>query len=287
MSLDLSASPWNQRRARREKAFKYLCFGSTLLAVLFLAILLVGIFAQGLPNLDFNFLTRNSSRHARNAGIYNALIGTVWIIGLTIAISVPVGIAAGVYLEEFGKKNRFTQFIQLNIANLASVPSIIYALLGLALFVRIFSLGRSIIAGALTMSLLILPMIIVTTQEALRAVPKSYREGSLALGSTPWQAVTKQVLPNAMPGILTGVILSVSRAIGETAPLVTMGAVFVNMPPKGIGDSFTALPLQIYNWSGSAKPGFQELAATGIIVLLAVLLTMNSVAIFLRNKYQR
>lgn len=287
MSFDLTASPWNKRRARNEKIFKYVCFGSTLVAVLFLAILLVGIFAQGLPTLTWEFITRNASRRASNAGIYTALIGTVYIIGLTLAIAVPVGVAAGIYLEEFGKRNRMTKFIQLNIANLASVPSVIYALLGLALFVRILGFGRSIIAGALTMSLLILPMIIVTTQEALRAVPKSYREGSLALGSTPWQAVTKQVLPNAMPGILTGVILSVSRAIGETAPLITMGAIYVNMVPTGIHDSFTALPLQIYNWTGNSKPGFQELAASGIIVLLVVLLTMNSVAILLRNKYQR
>lgn len=287
MSLQLEATDWNLKRARKERIFRFACFASAALAVLLLLILLFGIFSKGLPGLTSHFFTNNLSRNPAKAGIKVALQGTLWIIGLTILIAVPIGIAAGVYLEEFGKRNRWTRFVQINIANLASVPSIIYALLGLALFVRFFGLGRNILAGALTMSLLILPTIIITTQEALRAVPRSYREGSLALGSTPWQAVVKQVLPAALPGILTGVILAVSRAMGETAPLLTIGQLYVNRAPTTVKDDFTALPLIIFNWAGHAKVAFADLAASAIIVLLVVLLGLNGLAIGLRNKYQK
>jgi phosphate transport system permease protein len=195
---------------------------------------------------------------------------------------------AGIYLEELAKPNKINRFIQLNISNLAGVPSIIYGLLGLAIFVRLLGLDRSVIAGALTMSLLILPMIIIVTQESLRAVPRSLREGSLALGATQWQTVAKQVLPAGIAGVLTGVILAISRAIGETAPLITIGALtFVSFVPSGPFDGFTALPIQIYNWSSRPQPEFHTAASAGIIVLLVILLSINSVAIFLRNKYSK
>ncbi|MCE9560254.1 MAG: phosphate ABC transporter permease PstA [Armatimonadetes bacterium] len=282
-----SSTEYNRRRMRKDSIFKWVCFLSVAFAILVLGVLLVGILASGLPHLNMGFLTNLASRKPEEAGIKVALQGTLWIIGLTILISVPVGIAAAIYLQEFAKKNRINAFIQLNIANLASVPSIIYALLGLALFVRFMDLGRSIIAGALTMSLLILPMIIITTQEVLKAVPSSLRENSLALGSTPFQAVVKQVLPAAAPGIMTAVILGVSRAMGETAPLITMGQVFVSFSPENVGDKFTALPLQIFNWAGDPRSSFRDLAATAIIILLAVLLTLNAFAILLRNRFQR
>jgi len=235
------------------------------------------------------FLTSfTSATFGEQAGIKAALWGTLWVIGLTALISIPIGIGAAIFLEEFTlRKTRFTEFIQLNIANLAGVPSIVYGLLGLALFVRWFSLDRSVISGALTMSLLILPMIIIVSQEALRAVPRSYRDGSYAMGATHWQTIRRQVLPNALPGILTGIILSVSRAMGETAPIITIGAVTtLFVVPKSIHDNFTALPIQIYNWTDRPQPGFREAAAAGILVLLAVLILLNSIAIYLRYRYR-
>jgi len=202
---------------------------------------------------------------------------------------VPTGIAAAIYLEEFQRRRTWlTELIQVNISNLAGVPSIVYGLLGLAVFVRWMALDRSVISGALTMALLILPMLITVSQEALKAVPDSYREGSLALGATQWQTIYRQVLPAALPGILTGVILSLSRALGETAPLILIGAVsFVRFVPEGLGSSFTVLPIQIFNWTSQPQKGFQEAAAAGIIVLLVVLLSLNATAIYLRHRASR
>ena len=269
-----------------DKSFVFVCFFATLLGVVMLAFLLWGIAKEGIPRLNGAFFENFHSRFPQKAGIKAALWGSIWVIVITAVAAVPVGVAAAVFLEEFNqRRNRVTEFIQLNIANLAGVPSIVYGLLGLAVFVRMFDLGRSIIAGALTMSLLILPMLITVSQEALRAVPRSYREGSFALGATPWQTIRRQVLPAAASGIFTGIILSLSRAMGETAPLIVIGAVsYVAAVPKGPDDTFTVLPIQIFNWTFQPQKGFHEAAAAAIIVLLAALLTLNSIAIFLRYR---
>ncbi|HEX2089724.1 MAG TPA: phosphate ABC transporter permease PstA [Actinomycetota bacterium] len=259
-----------------------------LIGLLTLATLLVDVFAKGLPRLNGEFVSHLDSRLASRAGIRPALVGTAWLMVLVAVISFPVGVGAAVYLEEFAPKNRITTFLEVNIANLAGVPSIIYGLLGLAVFVRLMSLGRSILAGALTLVLLILPVIIVAAREALRAVPDSIRQGSLAVGATEWQTVWHQTLPAALPGTLTGLILGLSRAIGETAPLITLGALtYVNFVPAGPLDRFTAMPIQIFNWVSRPQSEYQNVAAAGIILLLLVLLTMNAVAIVLRNRCER
>lgn len=288
VKMDELLRPKSGYRQIKEKVFAFLCLSAAVIGILLLLILLVGIARDGIGRLSTEFLNSFPSRDPERAGLKSALFGTVWVISLTALIAVPVGIAAAVYLEEFGKKSRLGALIEVNIANLAGVPSIIYGLLGLAVFVRFFALERSVIAGALTLGLLVLPMIIITTQEALRAVPKSLRYASLAMGTTPWQTVLFQTLPAALPGILTGIILAVSRAMGETAPLITIGAMtYIAFVPQGIDDSFTALPIQIYNWASRPQQEFHELAAAGIIVLLSVLLTLNLVAILLRHKFQK
>ncbi|MCW5941585.1 MAG: phosphate ABC transporter permease PstA [Fimbriimonadaceae bacterium] len=275
-------------RAAKEKGFAVVCFVSAGIGVVLLAALLFGIVRDGAGRLNWSFVQSFPSRIPSQAGIKAALVGTLWLIGLTAVFAVPIGVSAAIYLEEFAKRNRVNAFIQLNILNLAGVPSIVYALLGLAFFVRWMDLGRSVLAGALTLGLLILPVIIVTTQEALRAVPSSLREGSLALGATRWQTTVKQVLPASAPGIMTGIILSLSRAMGETAPLVTIGAlVYVAFLPSGPRDEFTALPIQIFNWTSRPQPAFHQAAAAAILVLLIVLLTMNFAAIWIRNRFQR
>lgn len=290
MSSRVEALLGPQRGYRRikEKIFAGLCFAAAMIGVALLLILLVGIFRDGVGRLNWTFINSFPSRNPDIAGIKAALVGSVWVISLTAIIAVPVGIAAAVYLEEFGKKSKLGAFIEVNIANLAGVPSIIYGLLGLAVFVRYADMGRTVIAGALTLSLLVLPMIIITTQEALRAVPKSLRYASLAMGTTPWQTTLFQTVPAALPGIMTGIILAVSRAMGETAPLITIGAMtYIAFLPEGINDSFTALPIQIYNWASRPQSEFHEIAAAAIIVLLAVLLSLNLTAIIIRNKFQK
>jgi phosphate transport system permease protein len=210
------------------------------------------------------------------------------MMGLTALFSFPTGVGAAIYLEEYAPKNWFTRILQTNIANLAGVPSIVYGILGLAIFVRYFALGRSVIAGALTLALLILPVIIIASQEAVKAVPTSLREASYGVGATKWQTIRHHVLPVALPGILTGTILSLSRAIGETAPLIMIGALtFIAFPPRSPMDPFTVLPIQIFNWTAKPQAEFHELAAAAIIVLLVLLLVMNATAIFLRNRYQK
>ena len=276
------------RRKRTERVFYALCLAATFTAVLLLVLLLYGIIRDGMDRLSWQFLESFPSRFAHRAGIKAAIYGTLWVISLTALIAVPVGVAAAIYLEEYAQKNRLNAFIQMNIANLAGVPSVVYGLLGLAVFVRFFGFGRSVIAGALTMSLLILPTVIIATQEALRAVPNSLREASFGLGATRWQTIRLQVLPAAFGGIMTGVILSLSRAIGETAPLVIIGALnFVMFVPRSPKDSFTVLPIQIFNWTARPQQAFHEAAAAAILVLLAVLLVMNSIAIFLRQRQRR
>lgn len=278
-----------KRRRRADAIFKYLCFGAAGLGVLLLIVFLSKIWTDGIGRLSLDFIKNPLSARPARTGIWPAIVGSFYVMTLTALTAVPIGIAAAVYLQEFNsKKNRFIDFIQLNIANLAGVPSIVYGLLGLAVFVRWLALGQSIVAGALTMSLLILPMVIIVTQEALKAVPKSYREGSLALGSTKWQAIRLQVLPNAAPGILTGIILALSRAIGETAPLIVVGAAsFVSQLPSTLSDRYTVLPIQIFDWASESRKGFNDAAASAIIVLIVVLLFLNSLAIYLRAKAQK
>ena len=258
------------------------------LSLISLVALLLDSFMDGLPYLNWGFLTSYPSRFPDQAGILPALFGTIWIVGLTALFSFPLGVFAAMYLEEYAPKNLLTDMIQLNIANLAGVPSIVYGLLGLGLFVEALAMSRVILAGALTMTLLILPVIIITAREAIRSVPKEYREGAFALGATRWQVTRQIVLPEAFPGILTGTILALSRAIGEAAPMIAIAALaYVRFLPTGPFDRFTVMPIQIYNWINMPRVEFRELAAAGIIVLLVILLAMNSVAILIRNKYQK
>lgn len=286
--FEAAGSAFHRRRRLKGVLFAGLSVAATLVGVVVLAVLLVDVVRDGGGRVDLALLDSFASRFPARAGVKAALWGSVWILGLTALIAFPVSVAAAIYLEEYAPDSWVTRAIQLNIANLAGVPSIVYGILGLTLFVRGLGLDRSIISGALTLSLLILPVIIMASQEAIRAVPHSIREAAYGLGATRWQVVRLQVLPMAMPGILTGTILALSRAVGETAPLIMVGAVgFIAFTPKGVGDQFTVLPLQIYNWISRPQDEFHTLAAAGILVLLALLLTMNAAAILLRNRYQR
>jgi phosphate transport system permease protein len=279
--------------SRAERSIGALIFHTVLVlcvlvGLLTLVTLLVDVVRDGAGRLSGDFLTNLDSRIPTRAGIKPALVGTLWLMGLVALISFPLGVGAAVYLEEFAPRNRLTTFIEVNVSNLAGVPSIVYGLLGLAVFVRFVELGRSVMAGALTLVLLILPIIIVAAREAIRAVPPSIRQGSLAVGATEWQTVRSQTLPAAMPGVMTGMILGLSRAIGETAPLITLGALtYLNFVPAGPYDRFTAIPLQVFNWVSRPQTEFQQTAAAGIILLLAVLLAMNALAVYLRNRYER
>lgn len=258
------------------------------LALVTLGALLYDVFSDGWSRLSWQFLSSPPSRFPEVAGIYPQLIGSLYVMVVTAALALPMGIGAAVYLEEYGGGGRLARLIEINIANLAGVPSVIYGLLGLGLFVRWLELGPSILAGAATLALLVLPVVILSTREALRTVPMSAREGSYALGATKWQTIWHQVLPGALPGIFTGLILAMSRAIGETAPLVTIGALtYIPFAPTGLDSRFTVLPIQVYNWVSRPQAPFLENAAAGIIVLLLVLLTMNSVAVVLRDRFQK
>lgn len=275
-------------RRIKGKVFEYLCLAATVTALLLLALLMWDAWVKGSGWLSLKFLDSFPSRFPEQAGIKSALWGSIWLMLLTAVISIPLGVGAAIYLEEYAKRTWLTRIIEINISNLAGVPSIVYGILGLALFVRSLMLGRSLLAGALTMALLILPIIIISSQEAIRAVPGSIREASYALGATKWQTVRHHVLPAALPGILTGNILALSRAMGEAAPLIMIGALtFIAFTPSSPFDPFTALPIQIFNWASRPKAEFQELAAAGILVLLALLLAMNAAAIIIRNKYQK
>ncbi len=277
-----------KRRRRIGAAFRYATMASTGLGLLVLAVLLIDVVRNGAGEIDWQFLTNSPSRFPEKSGLRTALMGTAWMIGMTALIAFPIGVGSAIYLEEYLPDSRLKRFIQLNIANLAGVPSVVYGLLGLGLFVRNLGLGRSLLAGSLTMSLLILPIIIVASREAIRAVPGSLREGSLALGASRWQMVRWTVLPSALPGILTGTILAVARAIGETAPLLTIGALaYIAFDPNGPMDLFTVLPIQIFNWVSLPQKEFASLAAGGIMLLLAVLLVANLGAVIVRHKYER
>ena len=280
------------RSIRVRRLFDLLFQGLALLVLLItlaaLAALIFDILRDGAGRLSFDFLTSFGSRRASQAGIWHALTGSIFVILLAAVIAVPIGVAAAIYLEEYGSRSLAARLIEINITNLAAVPSIIYGLLGLGLFVRMLGLGRSVLAGAATLALLVLPVVILATREALRAVPKSIREGSYALGATKWQTIWHQVVPVAFPGILTGLILALSRAIGETAPLITIGAVtFMAFTPDSIWSPFTVLPIQIFDWVRRPQIEFQTNAAAAIVVLLVLLLTMNAVAIWLRDRFQR
>jgi len=275
---------------RRLKGAVFVLCGVTSISVglATLTLLLADVLQRGLGWLDWQFLTSFDSRFAAQAGIKAALYGTAMMMVFTMLVALPLGVMAGVYLEEYAPESRLKHLIQVNIANLAGVPSIIYGLLGLAVFVRGMGLGRSVLAGSFTMALLVLPVIVVTTQEAIRAVPGSIRDASYALGATRFQTVWHHVLPYAFPGILTGNILAASRAIGETAPLITIGALtFVPFVPESPLDRFTVLPILIFNWTSKPQAEFHDLAAAAIIVLLGVLLTLNASAIILRRRLRR
>jgi len=280
--------PRVEARHRAGSAFRWACLAAVCFGVASLVVLLVDVTVDGLSVLSVDFLRNYPSRFPARAGIRSAILGTLWMMALVAAFSFPLGVGAAIYLEEYAPRNWLTRLLQTNIANLAGVPSIVYGILGLAVFVRFLALGRSVLSGALTLSLLILPVVITPSQEAIRAVPSSLREASYGLGATRWQTIRHHVLPVAMPGILTGTILSLSRAIGETAPLIMIGALtFIAFPPRSPMDPFTVLPIQIFNWASRPQAGFHDLAAGAIVVLLVLLLAMNATAIVLRNRYRR
>ncbi|MCP1145242.1 phosphate ABC transporter permease PstA [Lysinibacillus endophyticus] len=275
-------------RLKVNKFWKAIFFIATSLALFALVILLIRILSQGMSYLNWDFFNNFGSRFAEKAGIKAALIGSIYLMLVIAPVSMILGVGTAIYLEEYAKRNKFTDFIQMNISNLAGVPSIVFGLLGLTIFARMLFLGKSILAAGLTMSLLILPVIIVAAQEAIRAVPKEQREASYGMGATKWQTITRVVLPAAIPGILTGSILALSRAVGETAPLVVLGIpVILQFLPDSLLSEFTTLPLQIYDWAKRPQEEFQFVAAAGIIVLMGLLVVMNSIAIFIRNKFQK
>lgn len=276
-----------QKNRIKDSIFKAWGIFCTVIGLVLLAIFIGDILIDGLRRIDWSFITSLPSRKAEKAGIYTALMGSVWILILTALIAIPVGVAAGIYLEEYSKKNRLSGLLEINISNLAGVPSIIYGLLGLEIFVRIMNLGASVLAGSLTLSLLILPIIIVATRESIKSVPQSISDASFALGASKWQTIWNQILPASSGGILTGVILALSRAVGETAPLIVVGALaYVPFAPSDPMDEFSVLPIQIFNWISRPQHGFIENAAAAIIILLLITFVMNGIAVYFRNKWQ-
>jgi phosphate transport system permease protein len=272
----------------KDKMFLWFGIACTIFGLVMLAVFLGSVLIEGLPRIDWQFFTSLPSRKPENAGILIPLLGTIWIMVLTSLVAIPLGVASGIYLEEYGKKSRLATIIEINITNLAGVPSIIYGLLALEVFVRLFGLGKSLMSGSLTLALLILPIIIVATREALKAVPKTIREASYALGATKWQTTWHQVLPAASGGIVTGVILAISRAIGETAPLIVIGAMlYTTTIPSSPMDDFAILPIQIFNWLSRPQHGFIINATAAIVVLLAITFILNGIAIYLRNRWQK
>ena len=279
------------KRYNFDAIFKFAAIAAISIALLVLVVLLVDVVIDGAPRISWSFLTNFPSRRPLDAGLLSALVGTIWVMVLVAIIAFPIGVGSGIFLEEFAGDTWYAQIIEININNLAGVPSIIYGLLGLQVFVRLMEPitgGRSILSGALTLALLILPILIVSTREAIRSVPDSLRQAGFALGATKWEVVWNHVLPLAFPGILTGTILSLSRAIGETAPLIMIGALtFISFLPDGPQSPFTVLPIQIYNWVARPQEEFHVNSAAGIIVLMAMLLLMNSTAIYLRGRFQK
>ncbi|GGP04179.1 phosphate ABC transporter permease PstA [Nonomuraea glycinis] len=277
-------------RPVREHLFRIALIASLGIAFVFLAALLSYVLVEGWPRIDSRLWENMPSvRNPDIAGAQSAITGTLWVISLTAVLTLPTGIAAAIYLEEYADKTRWwNRVIELNIQNLAAIPSIVYGILGLGIIARTFGLGFSVITASMTLGLLVLPIVIIASREAIRAVPPSIREGSLALGATQWQTISRQVLPASIPGIATGSILALSRAIGEAAPLLMLGAVsFIRFNPDGVFASYTVLPIQIFNWISQSREGFHVLASAAIVILLLILLLMNSVAIWLRNRYQK
>ena len=271
-----------------DQAFKYWGIACTFLGLILLVIFIGSIFIDGIQRIDWDFITDLPSRKAERAGIFTALMGSVWILILTTIISLPIGVGAAIYLEEYAKESKMASLLEVNISNLAGVPSIIYGLLGLEVFVRIMEMGASILAGSFTLALLILPIVIVSTREAIKAVPKSIRDASFALGASKWQTISRQLLPASFGGILTGVILALSRAVGETAPLIVIGALaYVPFAPESPMDEFSVLPIQIFNWISRPQHGFETNAAAAIIILLLITFIMNGIAVYFRNRWQK
>jgi phosphate transport system permease protein len=287
-AVRLEASGQVARRQRISRASRYVLLGMSLLGVLALVVLSIDTVVNGWSRLSLDFFTNYPSRFAERAGLRSSLIGSLWILSLTVALVIPIGIATAIWIEEFAPRNRLLDFVKLNLSNLAGVPSIIYGVLGLAVFVRFMGFGPSILAGSMTLFLMILPMTVIASQEAIRQVPAGIRQGSLALGATHWQTVWNHVLPGAMPGMITGVILAVARAAGETAALIMIGAfTFIAFDNTGVFEDFTTMPIQIYNWTTRPQQGFRENAAAGIIVLMVLVLAFNFAAAVLRERFRR
>lgn len=277
-----------KKRKAKEKLFRWCAFSFSWISVIILIVLLGSILNDGLHVLKPHFFTNFPSRFPTKAGIYAPMVGSLWVMLLTAVISIPIGVSTALFLEEYAPKNKLSDLIQVNIATLAGMPSIVYGLLALAAFSRLFKFGNSILSAGLCMSLLVLPTIIIASQGAIRAVPNSLREAAYALGVRRYQAVFGQVLPAAVPGIMTGIILAMSRAMGESAPLILLGALsYVAFLPASIMDSFTVLPVQIFNWAGRPQPEFHDIAAGAIIVLIFFLFALNFTAVIIRNRFQR
>lgn len=288
-TVDLSARR-DTGRSTKDLVYRIFIFSGIGVALGALATLLVNVVIEGAPRLNWDLITSMPSARPSRAGIQSAIWGSIWVVGLTALISLPVGVGTAVYLEEFARKERwYNRLIELNVQNLAAVPSVVFGILGLAFIKRgPLGLGSTVITASLVLTMLVLPTVVIVSREAIKAVPDSFRQGSLALGATKWQTVQKQVLPNAFPGIMTGTILSVSRALGESAPLLMLGALtFITFNPSGLDSQYTVLPIQIFSYISSAKQEFRPVAAASIIVLLMLLLAMNAAAILLRNRFQK
>ena len=284
---DIIAKKRNGRQSKNT-ILKWLFFLCTMFGLMVLIMLIVDTLMDGWSRLNLDFLTSFNSSRAEQAGFFGAIIGSLWLMLVTAPVAIILSIGTALYLEEYAPKNKFTEFIKINISNLAGVPSVVFGLLGLAMFARALQLGNSVLAAGLTLALMILPVIVVASQEAIRTVPASVREASIGMGATKWQTVSRIILPAAIPGIVTGVILALSRALGETAPLVVIGVpTTLLVTPSSVLDSFQAMPMQIYSWVNMPNEEFQYVAAAGIIVMLVVLLLMNSAAIFIRNKFSK
>ena len=279
----------SNRSTFKDTAFRLLLLFCLSVGLVFLVLLLVSIFWSGLPRLSWDFITNMPSRRPERAGVQSAIMGSIWVTGFTALFCIPTGVLASIYLEEYANKERWwNRLIELNLQNLAAVPAIVFGILGLGIIARALGFGFTVLTASLTLSLLVLPTVIVASREAIRAVPGSIRDGSLALGATRWQTVWRQVLPASVPGMATGSILALSRAFGEAAPLILLGGVsFITFNPTGLDSRYTTLPILIYNWTLRPQEEFRVAASAAIVVLLVILLAMNSVAIFLRNKYQQ
>ncbi len=279
----------NRKNILKDKIFELFAIGCTVISLLALALLIYAIVSKGITHINWKFITSLPSRKVEDTGIYTAIAGMLSVLSLTVLFSFPIGIGAGIYLEEFiDKKNKYFKFLETNIINLAGVPSIIYGMVGLEIFVRLCAFGNSVLSGALTLSLLVLPIVIVSTREAIKSVPNTLREASLAMGASKWQTIKKVIIPSSYGGILTGMILSISRTIGETAPLIVIGTlIYVPFLPENIMDQYTVLPIQIFNWISRPQQSYIGLAAAGIIILLSITFMLNGIAIILRNRWYK